>query len=84
MTFASNSALLVAGRLFVGIGSGNTITPWVLVWAVQDIMKCQSECTSGATTVLVPMYLADISPSSLRGAIGTLNQLAITSVSIFS
>eukprot|EP00051_Salpingoeca_urceolata_P007901 m.101574 g.101574 ORF g.101574 m.101574 type:complete len:490 (-) comp15465_c0_seq4:19-1488(-) len=33
----------------------------------------------GAATVVVPMYLAEVSPVEVRGAVGVLNQLAITS-----
>lgn len=32
----------------------------------------------GLSTTLVPMYLSEISPVSLRGGLGTLNQLGIT------
>lgn len=32
---------------------------------------------SGLTSGLVPMYVGEIAPTHLRGALGTLNQLAI-------
>lgn len=35
-----------------------------------------SLCT-GLTSGLVPMYVGEIAPTHLRGALGTLNQLAI-------
>eukprot|EP00052_Salpingoeca_macrocollata_P016541 m.133094 g.133094 ORF g.133094 m.133094 type:complete len:509 (+) comp20088_c0_seq4:154-1680(+) len=33
---------------------------------------------SGAATALIPMYLAEIAPPPVRGAVGTLNQFGIT------
>eukprot|EP00053_Salpingoeca_punica_P021832 m.213419 g.213419 ORF g.213419 m.213419 type:complete len:489 (-) comp25945_c0_seq1:254-1720(-) len=57
--FAHNVGLMIAGRIFVGIGAG-------------------------MATVVTPTYLGDIAPQSIRGAIGTLNQLGITSGILFS
>jgi MFS family permease len=34
--------------------------------------------TAGLNTVLVPIYLSEIAPVSLRGGVGVLNQLAVT------
>lgn len=36
-----------------------------------------SSFCSGLTSGLVPMYVGEIAPTHLRGALGTLNQLAI-------
>lgn len=41
--------------------------------------KLSSSLCSGLTSGLVPMYLGEIAPTHLRGALGTLNQLAIVS-----
>jgi len=51
--FAVNFAMLLIGRILVGIASG-------------------------ISSVVVPMYLSEIAPARLRGAIGTLNQLLLT------
>ena len=39
--------------------------------------KLSSSLCSGLTSGLVPMYVGEIAPTHLRGALGTLNQLAI-------
>lgn len=36
-----------------------------------------SSLCPGLTSGLVPMYVGEIAPTHLRGALGTLNQLAI-------
>lgn len=36
-----------------------------------------SSLRPGLTSGLVPMYVGEIAPTHLRGALGTLNQLAI-------
>lgn len=33
---------------------------------------------AGLSTILVPMYVSEIAPLNLRGALGTVNQLAVT------
>ena len=33
---------------------------------------------SGLNTSLVPMYISEIAPLTLRGGLGTVNQLAVT------
>jgi len=50
---ARSFALLVIGRIIIGI-------------------------FTGMTTGIVPMYIGEMSPKELRGAIGVLNQLLIT------
>ena len=35
--------------------------------------------TAGLNTVLVPLYIAEVAPVELRGGLGTVNQLAVTS-----
>lgn len=34
-------------------------------------------CWPGIDTVIVPMFLTEISPTHLRGAVGTLNQFGV-------
>ena len=35
--------------------------------------------TAGLNTVLVPLYVSEVAPVGLRGGLGVLNQLAVTS-----
>ena len=35
---------------------------------------------TGLNTSLVPMYISEIAPLNLRGGLGTINQLAVTSI----
>lgn len=38
---------------------------------------------AGASTVVVPLFLAEIAPSNIRGRIGVLNQLSICTGILF-
>ena len=38
----------------------------------------QNKIFSGLNTSLVPMYISEIAPLTLRGGLGTINQLAVT------
>ena len=40
-------------------------------------IKCLIFSPVGIDTVVVPMYLSEISPTRLRGAFGTLNQFGV-------
>lgn len=51
MSFAIHEAMLIVGRIIIGIGAG-------------------------VCTVVVPVYLNEISPPKLRGSIGVLAQLS--------
>lgn len=39
---------------------------------------------AGLSSGLVPMYVSEVSPTALRGALGTLHQLAIVTGILFS
>eukprot|EP00123_Amoebidium_parasiticum_P015440 comp22973_c0_seq1/m.36524 comp22973_c0_seq1/g.36524 ORF comp22973_c0_seq1/g.36524 comp22973_c0_seq1/m.36524 type:complete len:496 (-) comp22973_c0_seq1:20-1507(-) len=58
------------------LGSGLQVaaTGWGLFMAGRAV----SGFGGGVGTIIVPIYLAEIAPTNLRGALGTLNQLAIT------
>lgn len=44
---------------------------------MQLALALSSSFCPGLTSGLVPMYVGEIAPTHLRGALGTLNQLAI-------
>jgi len=82
---------LTGGRLADQFGRRNSLiinTSFFLVgamlmffsinFAMLLIGRIVSGYASGVSTVVVPMFLGEVSPSRLRGAIGTLNQLMIT------
>ncbi|OAQ24088.1 general substrate transporter [Linnemannia elongata AG-77] len=70
-----NNAPLVLGSLAMGMASsyGTMILGRFLIG-----IGC------GAVTVIVPMYLAEISPAELRGTLGVMNQLGIVVGILFS
>ena len=52
---------------------------------VSNVVSCSlSVAMPGLNISLCPMYLAEISPKKIRGAIGTCHQLAITIGILFS
>jgi len=48
-------------------------------WEVLLVGRLVVGVTAGLNTVLVPMYVSEIAPVSLRGGLGVFNQLAVTS-----
>lgn len=50
---------------------------WASMWEYAAISAFSSSFCPGLTSGLVPMYVGEIAPTHLRGALGTLNQLAI-------
>lgn len=72
-------AMIVASILFTisAIGSGIAFTIWdFIVWRILGGLAV------GAASVIAPAYIAECSPSHLRGRLGSLQQLAIV-VGIF-
>jgi SP family sugar:H+ symporter-like MFS transporter len=66
--------MVLAAVLFVvsAIGSGLAFSPWDLIlWRVVGGLGV------GAASVIAPAYIAEISPASIRGRMGSLQQLAI-------
>jgi sugar porter (SP) family MFS transporter len=66
--------MLVAAALFAvsAIGSGLAFAPWQLTaWRVLGGLAV------GAASVIAPAYIAEVSPSAIRGRLGSLQQLAI-------
>ncbi len=66
--------MVLASVLFTvsAIGSGLAVGPWdLIVWRVVGGLGV------GAASVIAPAYIAEISPASIRGRLGSLQQLAI-------
>ncbi|NCT91713.1 sugar porter family MFS transporter [Cellulomonas sp. APG4] len=66
--------MLIAAVLFTAsaIGSGLAVGPWDLIaWRLVGGLGV------GAASVIAPAYIAEISPASIRGRLGSLQQLAI-------
>ncbi|MBO3724049.1 sugar porter family MFS transporter [Actinomyces bowdenii] len=72
--------MLIAAVLFIlsALGSG-------LAWGVADfiVWRVIGGLGVGAASVIAPAYIAEVSPASVRGRLGSLQQLAIV-VGIFS
>ncbi|WP_022922126.1 sugar porter family MFS transporter [Ornithinimicrobium pekingense] len=71
--------MVLASALFTvsAIGSGLAFGPWDMIfWRVVGGMGV------GAASVIAPAYIAEISPASIRGRLGSLQQMAIV-VGIF-
>ena len=74
---ACNSALFVLGgglMLAAGLLRQQTTLAYVLLIAG----RCAWGLGSGGATVAVPLYLGEIAPASLTGALGSINQFQIT------
>ena len=68
--------MVIAAVLFMvsALGSGLAFGPWdMIVWRVVGGLGV------GAASVIAPAYIAEISPASIRGRLGSLQQLAIVS-----
>lgn len=72
--------MMLASALFTisAIGSGLAIGPWDLV-----LWRIVGGLAVGAASVIAPAYIAEISPASIRGRLGSLQQLAIV-IGIFA
>ena len=56
----------------------------VLPFCHSDIMYMYMYMYAGINTVLVPIYLSELSPVRLRGSAGALHQVAITAALFLS
>ncbi len=68
--------MLIAAALFAisSVGSGLAFSAWELtLWRVLGGLAI------GAASVIAPAYIAEVSPASIRGRLGSLQQLAIVS-----
>ena len=72
--FGRVRVMLLASAFFTvsAVGSGLAAGPWdLIVWRVVGGLAV------GAASVIAPAYIAEISPASIRGRLGSLQQLAI-------
>ena len=65
----------------MGVVGGITmsISRPTMAWEVLLVGRLVVGLTAGLNTVLVPVYVSEIAPLHLRGALGVFNQLAVTS-----
>ncbi len=72
--FGRRRLLLLAGAIYAGgaIGAALALSVTVLI-----AFRLLIGLAVGVSSVLVPLYLAEISPTALRGALTSLNQLMI-------
>lgn len=66
--------MVIASVLFIlsSVGSGLAFGPWDLIgWRVLGGLGV------GAASVIAPAYIAEIAPASIRGRLGSLQQLAV-------
>lgn len=71
--------MVLAAALFVvsSVGSGFSVGPWDLV-----LWRLVGGLGIGVASVIAPAYIAEVAPPRIRGALGSLQQLAIV-VGIF-
>ncbi|KAA0200780.1 hypothetical protein HAZT_HAZT010067 [Hyalella azteca] len=77
---AGSWEMIVAGRFFIGINNG--LNADVKFKMSQILYSSQNSLLFQKG--LAPMYLSEIAPTNLRGAIGTVYQLAVTISILFS
>lgn len=67
-----SQALGLAGGVVMAVSSP------LLSWEVLLAGRLVAGVTAGLNTVLVPLYVSEVAPVGLRGGLGVLNQLAVT------
>lgn len=67
-----NNGLGLAGGLLMGLSRSCSSVELLVLGRLIMGYNC------GLSTTLVPMYLLEISPISLRGGLGTVSQLGVT------
>ncbi|XP_073525917.1 uncharacterized protein [Phyllobates terribilis] len=79
---------IVGRKWAMRVYSGFCVAGWLAIYFAQgaillDIGRLAGGCGMGAFSYVVPVYIAEIAPMELRGALTTLNQLIIcTGVSV--
>ncbi len=74
--FGRRRLLLLAGAVYAGGAIGSALAPSVTVLISFRLLL---GLAVGVSSVLVPLYLSEMAPTPLRGALSSLNQLMISS-----
>lgn len=74
--FFGRRATLLVNNVFLVLSS--ILIAWAPVWWYQAMGRILVGIVAGVATAVVPSYFSEISPISMRGAIGTMHQLGIT------
>ena len=88
-SLAVNPIMFIVGRFVVGINSGTSAIHSscfhsVMLSFCHLPIPIHTYTHAGINTVLVPLYISEIAPIKLRGAIGVLHQMAITTTILLS
>lgn len=87
---------LCGGALANGVGRklaiASSALPWIIGWTLLALVdsyplllvaRLLQGCAVGIASMSVPLYIAEVSPTSIRGALGAVNQLAVV-IGIFA
>jgi len=74
--YCGRRATLLINNVFLVLSS--LLIAWAPEWWYQAIGRVLVGIVAGVSTAVVPSYFSEISPVSVRGAIGTMHQLGIT------
>ncbi len=74
--FGRRRLLLLAGAVYAGGAMGSALAPSVTVLIGFRLLL---GLAVGVSSVLVPLYLSEMAPTPVRGALSSLNQLMISS-----
>ncbi|CAL8113551.1 unnamed protein product [Orchesella dallaii] len=76
--FGRKGGLLLSDILGIGGGALMALTRSTRSYEILIVGRFVIGVHCGLSTILVPMYVSEIAPLNLRGALGTVNQLAVT------
>ncbi len=78
MSVAHNKEVLLCGRLTVGLGIGKLYMVKLFEFSLCGLSFFCMSFFLGIASMTVPVYIAEVSPSQLRGQLVTINTLFIT------
>ncbi len=76
LTFWAEKKMIIINAIIFAVGALGCAFAWNI--EVLIVMRILIGIAIGITSYVVPMYIAEISPSRRRGLLVTLNQLMIT------